>query len=209
MAVFWTITAAAADVTGHVRTMGGSAQSIKIVYAEPENDHSLPKAGHYTIQQRGKTFVPHVLAIPVGSTVSFPNSDPIFHNVFSLSRPQPFDLGLYRAGDSKSRVYTVPATYRVFCNIHPQMTALILVLPTAYIAQADSSGSFHLNLPAGPYRLTAWSEKAEPVTIDIKVDADAVSVPDLTLDESKFVEITHKNKYGQEYPRNAYDPNAR
>jgi hypothetical protein len=144
------------------------------------------------------------MAIPVGSTVDFPNEDPIFHNIFSLSRPEPFDLGLYRAGASKSRIFSQPAGYRIFCNIHPQMTAVILVVPTSWIAEADASGGYTLDLPPGHYRLTAWSERSKAATAEVTVISSGATA-DLTLDESEFVEAPHKNKYGQDYSKSAYE----
>ena len=96
-----------------------------VVWLEPANGAPAGRIPphRYVMEQKDKHFKPHVLAIPVGAAVDFPNHDPIFHNVFSLSGPQPFDLGLYRAGESRPRTFTTPGTYRVFCNIHPQMTA--------------------------------------------------------------------------------------
>jgi plastocyanin len=195
-----------ADVRGTVRVTGRSGEPVQtIVFAEPL-DAAASRPGHFKVSQRNKIFTPRILAVPVGSTVEFPNDDLIFHNVFSLSRPAPFDLGLYRAGSTRSRTFTSPATYRVFCNIHPQMAAIVLVLPTPYIAEAGEDGSFHLDLPAGRYRLTAWSERAQPVTTEIQVGGAEVRVSEIVIDESKFVEITHKNKHGMEYPKIAYDP---
>jgi plastocyanin len=176
-----------------------------IVYAEPLQG-GRPEAVRFKMTQKNKSFVPHVLAIPVGSTVTFPNDDAIFHNVFSLSRPAPFDLGLYREGASKNITFTTPATYHVFCNIHPQMSATILVVPTSYITEADGAGNYRLNLPAGRYKLTAWSERAEPSTVEVTVGGDALDLPEIVLDESKFVDTLHKNKFGQDYPKSAYDP---
>jgi plastocyanin len=200
------------QVTGRVTLVARTtrAGTNVVVYAESLSDpHVAPKPGHYEWEQRNKTFVPHLLAIPVGSTVTFPNEDPIFHNVFSLSRPQPFDLGLYRAGASKVRVFSEPGTYRIFCNIHPQMTGLLLVVPTSWIAYTDASGGYKLDLPSGRYRLTAWSEHSEPATAEIAVESGPVVAPPMALDDSKFVQIRHKNKYGQDYPAAAYDPNTR
>jgi plastocyanin len=199
------------ELKGRVKLLQGTDdhKRVIVVYAEPLSVQEVPKPGHYELKQERKTFIPHVLAIPVGSTVTFPNDDPIFHNVFSLARPGPFDLGLYRAGDSKTRVFTKPATYRVFCNIHPQMSALVLVLPTSFIAEANAQGMYRLDLPPGRYRLSAWSERSEPATEEIPVESTAVSAPELTLDESKFVEIPHKNKYGLDYPASAYETGRR
>lgn len=191
-------------VSGHVRFVGRAPGSNvpTIVYAD-SLDGARVEPGQFKMAQSNKSFVPRVLAIPAGSTVNFPNQDSIFHNVFSLSRPSPFDLGLYRAGASKSRLFTAPAMYRVFCNIHPQMTGMILVLPTAYITETDGAGNYRLDVPAGRYRITAWSERAEPASQEVTVGG---AVPELVLDESKFVETQHKNKFGQDYPKSAYDP---
>jgi len=199
------------EVSGRVKLVQGSAdrKPMIVVYAEQLGEHEPPKPGHYDLKQHSKTFIPHVLPIPVGSTVTFPNDDPIFHNVFSLSRPGPFDLGLYRAGDSKTRVFNKPAVYRVFCNIHPQMSALLLVLPTSFITETDAQGNYRINLPPGDYQLSAWSERSDPVTKEISVQAAPLNVPEITLDESKFVELQHKNKYGQDYPASAYEPGKR
>lgn len=202
------ISAQGAQVSGRVVAAGRGDRSpaATIVYAQALGGQTNVRPGHYKLAQQKKSFHPRVLAVPVGSTVDFPNLDPIFHNVFSLSKPGPFDLGLYRAGGSKSRVFTEPATYRVFCNIHPQMTAMITVLSTSFIAGADASGAYRLDLPPGRYRLTAWSERSQATSAEITVSEAALSAPDLTLDESKFVELLHKNKFGQDYPKGAYDP---
>ena len=198
--------AAAGPVTGTVRTVTrpGTAPSAAIVYAEPLDGAASRKPGSFTLSQKDKTFRPHILAVPVGSTVEFPNQDEIFHNVFSLSGPQPFDLGLYRAGDSRSRAFAQPGEYRVFCNIHPQMTALILVVPTPHVIRPGPDGRFVLDLPPGRYRLTAISQRAPAVSGEVVATASSVDAPVLTLDESAWIEARHKNKFGQDYPAAAY-----
>ena len=194
----------ALPVTGRVKVTGRAIGTnvTTIVYAELLTGRTPVQPGKFSLAQKNKSFLPHVLAIPVGSTVDFPNTDEIFHNIFTLSRPSPFDLGLYRNGESKSRVFSMPATYRVFCNIHPQMAAVIIVLPTSYIAEATAAGEYRLDLPAGRYRITAWSERGgESSTAEITVGSGASPAADLSLDESKFVDAPHKNKLGQDYPR--------
>jgi hypothetical protein len=124
--------------------------------------------------------------------------------VFSLSGPEPFDLGLYRAGASRERAFAHAGTYRVFCNIHPHMTALIVVLPTPYTTLAAADGRFVLDLPPGRYRLTAMSERAAPVSVEIVSSAGATAAPELTLDESTWVFVQHKDKFGRDYPAAAY-----
>jgi plastocyanin len=195
-------TPVSAQVTGQVRVAGRKDASLPtIVYAERLDAPARPKPQRVKLNQREKAFEPRVLAIPVGSTVDFPNFDTIYHNVFSLSQPEPFDLGLYKRGASKKETFKRPATYRVFCNIHPQMTAVLLILPTDHITQADAEGRYSLALPPGRYRITAWSERSQPASAEITLAAAGASVPDLQLDESQFVELPHKNKYGQDYPK--------
>lgn len=198
----------AATVTGRVQVAGrpGPADVVTIVYAEPL-DGARVQPGTFTVSQRNKTFLPRVLPVPVGSTVEFPNDDLFFHNVFSLSRPNPFDLGLYRAGTSERRLFRAPAVYRVFCNIHPQMTAVVLVLPTSYFVRVDAAGGYRLDLPAGRYRLAAWSERASGLSsADVTVGDAPLAAAELRLDESQFVAADRKNKFGLDYTRVAYDP---
>lgn len=207
LALWMTATAAAASpvsgtlvVTSRPRTMPAPA----IVYAEPLDAAAPRRPGTFTLAQKGRAFQPAVLAVPVGSTVEFPNQDLVFHNVFSLSSPEPFDLGLYKKGESKTRTFTRPGLYRVFCNIHPEMTAFVAVVPTSYVAIADPHGRYALDLPAGRYRLTAVSERADYASAEITVGAGAVVAPSLTLDESSYTRTSHTNKFGQPYPAPAY-----
>lgn len=198
--------ARAGPVTGSVRTLTrpGTPPSTAIVFAEPLDAAPSRKPGSFTLTQKEKTFRPHILAVPLGSTVEFPNEDTIFHNVFSLSGPQPFDLGLYRAGASRSKAFAQAGEYRVFCNIHPQMTALILVVTTPYVARPGPDGRFTLDLPPGRYRLTAVSQRAAGVSVEVVATAGTVEAPVLTLDESSWIDVRHKNKFGQDYPAAAY-----
>jgi len=198
--------ATAGPVSGIVRTVsrGGVAPATAIVYAEPLDSAAPRTATRVTLVQKNKAFQPHILAVPVHSTVSFPNDDDIFHNVFSLSAPQPFDLGLYRSGDTRTRTFTRPGTYRIFCNIHPEMTALVIVVPTPHITTVGADGRFAFDLPPGRYRLTALSERAGPVSVEVTSAVGAASAPELTLDESAWTAVQHKNKFGQDYPAAAY-----
>jgi plastocyanin len=198
--------AAAGPVSGAVRTTTrpGVTPAVAVVYAEPLDAPVPRRPARVTLAQRNAAFLPSVLAAPAGSTVDFPNGDTIFHNVFSLSGPEPFDLGLYRAGDTRAWTFSQPGAYRVFCNIHPQMTALLVIVPTPYVAVAGRDGRFTLDLPPGRYRLTALSERASPVSVEIVATAGASVAPDLGLDESAWVATQHKNKFGQDYPAPAY-----
>jgi plastocyanin len=200
-------TITAADVGGRVsvRTAPGAVAAPTVVFAEPLDRQPPARPVAARLIQKDKTFVPGVVVVPVGSTVDFPNDDPIFHNVFSLSPPAPFDLGLYRSGATKERKFTQPGTYRVFCNIHPQMTALIVVVPTPYATVTSPDGRYSLDLPPGAYRVTARSDRAAPVSLEVTVRSGADTIPDLTLDESRYVALPHKNKFGRDYPASAYE----
>lgn len=197
---------AAQQLSGRVewKTKGNAAPAQAVVYAEPIDRAASAAPGKAALQHRNKTFLPHVIAVPVGSTVTFPNEDPIFHNAFSLSQAEPFDMGLYRGGDSKQRVFTKPGAYHVFCNIHPQMAAFLVVSPTPYVTVAAADGSWRLDLPAGKYRLTALSERASPVTTEVSVGGASAATAALVLDESGFVAAPHLNKYGKPYAKDAY-----
>ena len=200
-----TATIGAEQLTGsiHTKVRPGATPAVPVVYAERIDAPAPSKAGTFTITQKGKSFTPRVLAVPAGSSVGFPNEDPIFHNVFSLSTPQSFDLGLYRAGATKARRFTEPAVYYVFCNIHPQMVAFLVIAPSPWVATAASDGSWRLDVPAGKYRVTALSERASTVSVDVIVEGPT-TVPALTLDESGAVTTPHLNKFGKPYPKSAY-----
>jgi plastocyanin len=206
LALLAAVPSAAAPVSGVVRTTVrlGTTAAQAVVYAEPLDRAVVPKPVRVSLTQKAKTFTPDVLGIPVGSTIDFPNADPIFHNVFSLSAPVPFDLGLYRAGASKSRSFGAAATYRVFCNIHPQMTALVFVVPTPFVTVTGRDGAFSLDLPPGRYRVTAASGRSAPAVKEINVPSAGVRIEKLDLDERAFADEPHKNKFGKEYPKDAY-----
>lgn len=189
-------------VTTTVRAGMPAAQAV--VYAEPLSGVAPPsQSPPVSISQRNKSFTPRVVGVPVGSVVQFPNDDQIFHNVFSLTPGHAFDLGLYRAGQSKSRAMTSPGLVRIFCNIHPQMTALLVAAPTPWITTAATDGSWRLELPAGRYRVTAVSDRAAPATVEVTVGG-TTTAPALALDESTYVATRHTNKFGKPYSEAAY-----
>jgi hypothetical protein len=132
-----------------------------VVYLDtaPRGAFDLPETGRATMNQQDQTFVPHVLAVTVGTTVDFPNSDVTFHNVFSLSKAKAFDLGRYSRGKSKSVRFDRPGVVQVFCDIHSHMSAYILVFAHRYFDVTDSSGRFTINaVPPGSYTLAVWHE---------------------------------------------------
>jgi plastocyanin len=113
------------------------------------------------MQQQNRRFMPDLVVIPAGATVSFPNMDPIFHNIFSLSKPKSFDLGSYNKGESRSVTFTKPGVVYVYCHLHPNMEATIVVTPNRYFARIDPSGQFHIpNVPPGQYTVVAWHKAA-------------------------------------------------
>jgi plastocyanin len=194
-------------VSGHVRVIRRTGVPLTqvYVYAEPISEQSTPAPGHYRIVQKDKRFIPALVVIPAGSRVDFPNLDIIFHNVFSLTRPHAFDLGLYRAGASKSHVFTDSGTYSIFCNIHPQMFAEVVAVRTDFITKANVAGNYSFSVPSGAYRITALSERSQPEHATVACNSN-VSAPQLVLDESHWVATPHKNKYGNDYSSLEYDP---
>jgi len=126
-----------------------------------------------SIEQKDRRFIPELLTIPVGSTVSFPNLDPIFHNVFSLSRPKSFDLGNYPKDHTRTVTFTKPGVEFVNCHLHPNMSATIVITPNAWRTTADGTGKFTLrNVPAGPYTIVAWHKAAGSFKQSVRVAAN-------------------------------------
>jgi plastocyanin len=131
-----------------------------------------------SIEQRGREFVPDMVVAPVGSTISFPNLDPIFHNVFSLSKPRAFDLGNYPRGQSKDVTFPKPGIVFVYCHLHSNMEASIVISPNGWATRADAAGHFTLaGVPPGKYTVTAWHKSAGFFRKTVVVDGD--TAPDL------------------------------
>jgi hypothetical protein len=170
--------------------------------------------GRYTLMQKNRTFIPHLQVIPVGAVVQFPNADPFFHNVFSLYDGKRFDLGLYEAGSSKSVTFSREGVSYIFCNIHPEMSAVVLALPTPLFAIADPNDSFVLrNIPPGDYKLHLWIEgvpqtAVEVLTRSVHLSAGTVDLGSLTVPTKLGATAAHTNKFGNEYdshPKSPYD----
>lgn len=156
----------------------------------------------FTMTTRGKAFLPHVVAVPAGSTVTFPNEDPITHNLFSVTPGSTFDLGLYRKGPGKPQKFVAPGVVNVYCNIHPQMSAVLHVMATPYYGFTDANGDYSFDVPAGKYRVTAWNEQGGSATSDIEVlgDGKVAGATLLTIDGRNVrAAAQHKNKFGQAY----------
>ena len=151
-----------------------------------------------------KTYAPHVVVVPLGSTVRFPNHDPFNHNVFSVSEPNSFDLGLYGRGEAKSYTFAHRGLVRVYCNVHPRMVAYVLVMENHYYAQPGSDGSFAIdNVPAGRYRLHVWHERIPTEVIEDVSAADGQPDLQIALNARGYKWEPHRNKYGRNYPTNA------
>jgi len=173
-----------------------------LVPAAPLQEPS-PASGLQLIQ-RDKSFEPHVMVVPVGSVVQFPNRDPFFHNVFSLFEGKRFDLGLYEAGSTRDVRFDKPGVSYIFCNIHSEMSAVVIALQTPFHAISDSRGRLTIpRVPVGRYRLHLWYEAALPEELDAMARDITVAedTPNLGVLALKVAERpkTHQNKYGQEY----------
>lgn len=173
---------------------------------------------HFRMLQKNKTFLPHILAIPAGSVVDFPNDDPIFHSAFSSYNGQVFDVGLYPPGETRSVRFSRPGVVRVFCNIHPTMSAVIVVLTTPYFATTAKDGSFRIEAPPGDYELHVFHERATEATLQsltrrVTLAEGPEELPAIDISEAGYVAGPHKNKFGKDYPpdsgRDAVYPGAR
>jgi plastocyanin len=141
-----------------------------VVMIEGPSVPGAADAPHAVIDQRGVKFVPHVVAVPVGTTVDFPNHDPTLHNVFSASPAKKFDLGMYGRGEMKSVTFDAPGVVRIGCNVHSQMQAFVVVNTNPYVAVSKADGSYTVSgVPAGSYQLHVWhetlAEQRTPVTV--------------------------------------------
>lgn len=179
-----------------------------VVWLKPL-DHASPNTEQSKRQkliQSRKTFEPHILVVQVGSVVEFPNRDPFFHNVFSLFEGKRFDLGLYEAGATNSVRFDRPGVSFLFCNIHPEMSAVVVSVDTPYYGISDASGKVTIaNVPDGKYELHYWSERGLPeslreLTRIVTISGSTRSLAAVQVAENPNFTAAHKNKYGQDYP---------
>ncbi|HUK35737.1 MAG TPA: carboxypeptidase regulatory-like domain-containing protein [Vicinamibacterales bacterium] len=172
----------AADLGSAASTLDISDRLRSVVYLEsaPRGAFETVEVTHAVMDQRGERFVPHILAITTGTTVDFPNSDHIYHNVFSLSKTKSFDLGRYAAGHSKPVRFDRPGIVRVFCDIHSHMNAFILVFGHPFFSLTDNEGRYRIdNIPPGTYNVIAWNE-------GVQSEPRVVTVPDGGVAEEDF-----------------------
>jgi plastocyanin len=173
---------------------------------------SFPSHGHSTLLQKNRTFIPHLQVIPAGGVVEFPNEDPFFHNVFSLFEGKRFDLGLYEAGSSKSVTFSRVGVSYVFCNIHPEMSAVVIALDTPLYAMADMKDSVQLRgIPPGDYKLHVWIEGVPQSFLDglsrpVHFSNQAVDLGVLKAPIAGARTIPHTNMYGMEYTPDGQSP---
>ena len=221
--LLWISPGLAAGVTGKVELTDSRSTARKhkdfsgvVVWLEPLNGNGARTAisqtsKHAEMVQKDKTFIPHVLAIPVGATVTFPNFDPIFHNAFSHFSGMPFDVGLYPPNTTQSVLFKREGVVRVFCNIHQTMSAVIVVLKTPWFAVTRANGAFEIaNVPPGEYRLRVFHERSSVEQLTslerkVVVEDGPLQLGGIVISEAGFLATPHKNKYGKDYPAESDD----
>jgi plastocyanin len=170
---------------------------------------SAPGRTHYRLVQHHKRFEPGLLVVPVGSVVDFPNEDPWFHNVFSLYRGKRFDLGLYQAGSQRSVRFDRIGPSYLFCNIHPEMTGVVLAIDSDLFSVSDKNGRYTISgVTPGRYVLHVWYENATSESLQalqrqVNIENPSQTLPAILVKATKPAPANHKNKYGQDY-----DPEA-
>jgi plastocyanin len=177
-----------------------------VIWLEPLDAAARPlRRQRQMMDQRNKRFTPHVVVVETGGEVDFPNNDPFFHNVFSIYNGKRFDLGLYASGEARPVTFNRPGISHIFCNIHPQMSAIVIALNTPYHALSNASGSFVIgDVPPGHYRLQVWHERAQPaalatLTQTVQVTANGLDLGVLRVSEEGYIPRPHSNKHGKEY----------
>ena len=169
------------------------------------NSASMGHPGPFRLVQKDKMFTPHLLVVPAGSSVEFPNLDPFFHNVFSLFNGKRFDLGLYESGTTRAVRFDREGISYIFCNIHPEMGAVVVALSTPYWGISTVSGAVAVHgVPPGDYRMHVWSEaarSANPVETErvVQVRSAQVHLGEIVLEGATDPIAHHKNKFGEDY----------
>ena len=203
-----------------VSSLPGKHRAVPaIIWLEPlagTPDLPFPSHVRYSLVQKNRTFTPHLQVIPAGSVVEFPNEDPFFHNVFSLFEGKRFDLGLYEAGSSKSVTFSKAGVSYIFCNIHPEMSAVVIAVSTPLYAMADKKDSVLLRgIPPGNYKLHVWIEGVSQSFLEslgrpVHISNHPVDLGVLKAPIAGVTTMPHSNMYGQEYApgsESPYSPN--
>ena len=175
-----------------------------VLWLNPVSDDLPPaRPGHFRLLQKDKSFHPHLLVVPQGSTVDFPNMDPFFHNVFSQFNGKRFDLGLYEEGSNKTVRFDHEGISYIFCNIHPEMSAVVIALATPYVGVSSAQGTIELHdVPPGNYEMRVWAEGVDAKQLTALTRSVRVGLSQIDLGVIHLIENgagTHKNKYGQDY----------
>jgi plastocyanin len=159
------------------------------------------------ITQRKKRFIPHIVVIQTGEQVDFPNEDPFFHNVFSIFNGRRFDLGLYASGETRPVNFNRPGVSYIFCNIHPQMSAVVVAVDTPYFVISDQSGKFQINnIPEGQYQFNVWHERSQAEHLtelmrSVQVTSSGLDLGVIHVSEEGYIPRPHPNKFGQDYDK--------
>ncbi|MEO8275071.1 MAG: hypothetical protein ABI639_02570 [Thermoanaerobaculia bacterium] len=205
--------AAGADFNGRVQLLEKGKPSVDKTLAVDatvvvfETGRTMPAMKPVNVEMATfkKEFAPRILVIPVGSTVRFPNQDPILHNVFSVSGRNSFDLGLLGKGPGKVATFREPGIVRVFCNVHHGMFGYIFVVASPFWAHVDATGAFHIpGVPAGAGKLTVWNERSSPTTRDLTLPLPTGTPLTIGIDITMPRIPPHKNKLGQSYTGGSY-----
>jgi len=194
---------AAGTLRGRVQVIekdGKAAGDLQDAVVWVDGPKVKPRPASATIVMKGKSFVPRIAVVPVGGTIEFPNADPVFHNVFSVSGENRFDLDLYKRPKSGTRTLEHPGLVRVYCNIHPQMSAFVIVRDNPFWTRVAGDGTFAIDgVPAGTWTVKAWHERSGEMARPVSVPPDGVVDVELPLDTSRFKRARHKNKFGKDY----------
>src|SRR5580658_9049948 len=214
LAVTAQVTVARPGTGGHQRGSIGNRgdQSQVVVWLTPldapvSRDPAPSGPGNQTpeLVQRNKSFEPHILVVQVGSLIQFPNKDPFFHNIFSMYDGKRFDLGLYEAGTSRSVRFDRPGVSYLFCNIHAEMSAVVVVVDTPYFAMSERAGHLTIpNVPDGRYQMHVWYERSLPENLkgmsrEVTISEKTRSLGTIRVVDNPNFTLAHKNKYGEDY----------
>jgi plastocyanin len=193
----------AGTITGKVELVdkgGRKSTDLSDVVVYVDGARLKPRPATATMVMKGKAFNPHVVVVPIGGTVQFPNEDPIFHNAFSVSGDNRFDMALYKRPKVGSFTFQHPGIVKVYCNIHPQMSAVVVVRDNPLFTRATTDGNFTIeNVPAGKYVVKAWHERGGEAGSEVSVTETGTAQARFTLDGSAYKSVPHKNKFGKDY----------
>jgi plastocyanin len=205
----------AAEIKGQVELTNSKDPVVRrnrdyagvVLWLEPVGRTApAPPPRRAEMKQQDKTFKPHVLAVPVGGTVDFPNLDPFYHNAFSNFAGQPFDLPLYPPGTTRSVTFRRSGIVRVFCQIHSLMSAIIAVVDTPWYVVTSGTGQFRMGeIPPGEYQLHIFHERALPDNLHflertITVPDSGLTLPLISISETGYIPAPHFDKHGKPYP---------